>query len=30
MLAAVPYWWEAAVPQRLPKRTPQRRCDVLM
>ena len=30
MLAAVPYWWGAAVPPRLPKRTPQRRCDVLI
>jgi glycine/D-amino acid oxidase-like deaminating enzyme len=30
MVAAVPYWWEAAAPASLPKRTPERRCDVLI
>src|SRR5262245_15938325 len=30
MVAAVPYWWEAAAPPRLPKRAPDRRCDVLI
>ena len=30
MVAAVPYWWEAAAPESLPKRTPDRRCEVLI
>jgi len=30
MLAAEPYWWEAAAPARLPKLSIDRRCDVLI
>ena len=30
MVAAEPYWWEAAAPPRLPPRGIERRCDVLI